>query len=155
MIRTAFELRKFLLISKVAVLLLVVGCSSPSVQERPEFGQSETHGIVRFRPEPRAEASYPAWFWNMPSSEDSLFAVGLSETFAHAETSEQHAIADGVASLARALSVRIKGEYGTMSEGSRLIYSGSDMQEEVSPTIHAFVEKHHIRRSAANKSIQV
>lgn len=142
LIRATFQLREFSLILTAATLLLAVGCSSSSVQQKPEFGQGGAQAIVQSRPKPETEASYPAWFWNMPSSEDSLFAVGLSEAFAHTETSEQHATEDGVASLARALSVRIKGEYGMITKGGRPI-SGSDIKEEVPPEIHAFVEKHH------------
>ncbi len=89
------------------------------------------------------EASYPAWFWNMPDTEDGLFAVGFSETYAHAETSEQGAIADGVENLAKALSVRIKGEEGVQREGGRVVYSGNDLQEEVSPDTLALVKENH------------
>jgi len=141
LIQASFELLEFRLILRVALLLLVAGCSSAQVQKQPEFRQSETQETVQSGP--RTEASYPAWFWNTPILEDSLFAVGLSETFARTETSEQHAIANGVESLAKALSVRIKGEYGMLSRRGRPILSGSDMQEEVPSTIHAFVEKHH------------
>jgi hypothetical protein len=138
------KLRRILLLLETATLLLVVGCASSSVQQKSEFGQSEADAaIVRFRPRPKTERSYPAWFWNMPSSEDSLFAVGLSETFAHAETAEQHAIEDGVTSLARALSVHVKGEYGMISDRGRPMLPGSDVQVEISPTMRAFVEKHH------------
>jgi hypothetical protein len=98
--------------------------------------------IVHFRPKPGRPASYPAWFWNMPHSEDSLFALGLSETFAHAETSEQEAIADGVGNLTKALSVRIAGEYKMKKIGSSA-RSGDDIQDEISSTMHDFVEKHH------------
>jgi hypothetical protein len=79
----------------------------------------------------------------MPSSEDSLFGAGLSEAFAHPETSEQNAIADGITRLAKSLSVGIKGEYGMERKAGRVTFSGSDMQEEVSSTVHDFVERHH------------
>jgi hypothetical protein len=148
-IQASPKLRHFLLTSKVAILLLVMGCASPSVQQKPavqqtrELGQSGARTTVYFQPKQEKLPSYPAWFWNMPGSEDSLYAVGLSETFAHAETSEQMAIADGVENLARALSVHIKGEYGMERRGGRLIPSGSDMQEEASSTMRDFAEKHH------------
>lgn len=133
--------------SKITILMLlvVVGCTSPSVKETSELAPKTMAPTAQFQPKPKlsAEASYPAWFWNMPHSEDSLFAVGFSETFAHPESSQQNAIKDGIESLAKYLSVHIKGERGVLRDGSRVIFSGADVQEELSPSVLSFVEEHH------------
>ena len=100
---------------------------------------------VQLQPKTKSagETSYPAWFWKMPHSENSLFAVGFSETFFYPESSKQNAIKDGIESLAKYLSVRIKGERGVLRDGSRVIFSGDDIQEILSPSVLSFVEEHH------------
>ena len=138
------KLQKFIIImSKVTTLLLIMGCGSPAIQEIPEIGQSGSDSTVHFDSRPVLKASYPTWFWNTPTSKDNLFAIGLSETFAHEEASEERAIANGVENLAKSLLVSIKGEYGIVREGGRVTFSGNDMQENMSSTMHSFVEKHH------------
>ena len=133
--------------SKIAFLLFLVfvGCASPSVKEKSELTPKVIASTVQLQPKPKAsaEVSYPAWFWKMPHSEGSLFAVGFSETFTHPETSQQNAIEDGIENLAKYLSVRIKGERGVLRDGSRVIFSGNDIQEELSPSVLSFVEEHH------------
>lgn len=148
------KLQNSLLISKIVVLLLVVGCASPPVQQKPEFSQSRTTDtddmadtvdtVISFRPEQGKPASYPAWFWNVPSSEDDLFAVGRANTSVlHPENSEQAAIQDGVENLAKSLSVHINGKYEMVRQGGRILPSGNDMHEETSAETLAFVEKNH------------
>lgn len=129
----------------ILLLLLVVGCASPSFKEKSELTPKAMAPTAQLQPKPKlpAEASYPAWFWNMPHAEDSLFAVGFSETFAHPETSQQYAITDGIESLAKYFSVRIKGERGVLRDGNRVIFSGADIQEILSPSVLSFVKEHH------------
>lgn len=132
-------------IPTIAILLVVVGCASPPVKPQPALSRGETPATAEFHPKsrPPTEASYPAWFWDMPDTEGALFAVGFSETYAHAETSEQGAIADGVENLAKVLSVRIKGGEGVQREGGRVVYYGNDLQEEVSADTLALVKENH------------
>jgi hypothetical protein len=133
--------------SKISILLflLVVGCASPSLKEKSELTPKVIAPTVQLQPKTKSagEADYPAWFWNMPHSEDSLFAVGFSETFFHPEKSTQNSIKDGIESMAKYLSVRIKGERGMLSSGGIVVYSGDDIQEILSPSVLSFVEEHH------------
>lgn len=143
LVQAPSKLQHSVLISIVVILLLMVGCSSPSVQQKPGLDQRETHAEIRFRSKPETAPQYPAWFWHMPSSESSLFAVGRSTTSAlHPETSQQKAIENGVENLVRALSVRIKGEYAMERHGARTD-SDHNIQEEVSPAMRSLVEKRH------------
>ena len=123
----------------ILLLLLVVGCVSPSVKQKEITPTTQ----LQPKPKPLDEASYPDWFWKTYHSKDSLFAVGFSETFFHPESSERNAIKDGIESLARSLSVHIKGERGILRGGGQVVFSGDDIQEELSPSVFSFVEKHH------------
>ncbi|HIE30155.1 TPA: hypothetical protein EYP66_23055 [Candidatus Poribacteria bacterium] len=123
-------------------LLVVVGCASHSAKVMPPTTGRDKES-PQLQPKPSAEASYPAWFWNMPHFENNLFAVGFSETFFHPENSTKNAIKDGIERLAKYLSVHIKGEHGLLSSGGRIIYSVDNIQEELSPSVLSFVEEHH------------
>jgi len=132
-------------ITILLVFLLVVGCTSTSLQGKAELTPEKLNPAnqLQTKTKPSAKVSYPAWFWKMPQEENSLFAVGLSKTFFRAESSEQNAIKDGIEKLARSLSVRIKGERGVLRGGGRLLFSGDDIQEKLSSSVLSFVEKHH------------
>ncbi len=74
---------------------------------------------------------YPDWFWNMPYSEDSIYAVGYSETSSlHPENSELSAIEDGIKTLACLLSVNIKAEHRQiLGEGLNIIDKSKEIEE--------------------------
>jgi len=127
------------------LLLLIVGCATPLLQEKAELTPEEIDPTAQLQRKTKssAEAYYPDWFWKMPQEENSLFAVGLSKTFFRTESSEKNAIKDGIESLARSLSVHIKGERGLLRGRGRVIFSDDDFQEELSPSVLSFIEENH------------
>lgn len=118
LIQVASRFRYFVLIPVVLVLLLAMGCGSPSSQHKVvrEQGGTDTFQSAR-------KPSYPSWFWNTPGSGDALFAVGMSEKYERSGASEKYATANGVKNLARSLSAQVKGGRGMERNGGRLISS--------------------------------
>jgi len=126
----------------ILVPFFISGCGSPSAGNTSVYGhsgESQTH----FQARSESQTSYPDWFWTMPVSGSGLLAGGMSETFVHAEASEESAIADGIGSLAKSVSVSIRGEYGSVSQGDRQVFAGDNMDEVVSPETRKFVEKNY------------
>jgi len=139
LIQVASRFRYFVLIPVMLVLLLAMGCGSPSSQHKVVPGQGGTDPVRSTR-----KPSYPSWFWNTPpGSGDALFAVGMSEKYERSGASEKYATANGVKNLARSLSAQIKGGRGMERNGGRLIPRGSDMEEEIYPEMLKFAEEHH------------
>ncbi|MFQ6041825.1 MAG: hypothetical protein ACE5PV_13285 [Candidatus Poribacteria bacterium] len=79
----------------------------------------------------------------MPDSDTALFAVGYAQTYYHQETSVKEATENGIESLARSISIRIKGERGFMDTVSGSEFAGEDFQEELPEGILEFVKTNH------------
>jgi len=129
----------FILVLKA--ILCLTGCSSPVSQTlepaQSDIGKASTNSETKNK-------SYPDWFWNMPRSEDTLFAVGFCETSTyHIENSEQRAIDEGLANLARCVSVHIKAEGRRIGGAGGNITPDIDIQEEVFAETETFVKEHH------------
>ena len=147
LIQISSKLRYLLVTSELTLLLLVMACASPEVQQKTEPVQTETkpaNRITIFVSESGRENSYPDWFWNVPTSQGTLFAIGQYTTSTlHPENSYQKAVEDAVANLAKCLSVRVSGEYGMMRQGGRVVFSGHNMEEEVPADILTRVGENH------------
>jgi hypothetical protein len=124
-------------ITAILLLLLMIECFSPSIKKKSESIESKTIPTESLCPQSNKtpDELYPAWFWNTPYSEDSLFAVGYSNTFFHTETSQKEAIENGIESLAKSVSVRIKGERGLMRHGGGVACSGFEKGERSKPAL--------------------
>ena len=79
----------------------------------------------------------------MPHSKTALFAVGYAQTYFYQDTSVEEATENGIRSLARSVSIRIKGERGFMDTVYGSEFAGEDFQEEFKEGALDFVKKNH------------
>ncbi len=120
----------------MTILLFLCGCSTNGNKKILEnisidnSGQNyDTHN----------KRQYPEWFWNMPYSDNELFAVGYSETSKfRPENSEKNAINDGLVSLAKFFSVHIKSEIISINN-----ILESNTEEEIDPKVEFYVNNNY------------
>ena len=79
----------------------------------------------------------------MPHSKIALFAVGYAQTYFYRDTSVEEATENGIRSLAKSVSIRIKGERGFMDTVYGSEFAGEDFQEELSEGVLEFVKTNH------------
>lgn len=125
-----------LILSIITILLLFCGCSTnknKTILENINIDKIEwNYGLHEKR-------KYPSWFWNMPYSDNELFAVGYSETSTYKpENSEKNAIDDGLVNLAKFLSIHIKAEIISIQNMLE-----SSIEEEVDPEIESYVNNNY------------
>ena len=88
-------------------------------------------------------SNYPRWFWQMPHSNTALFAVGYAQTYFHRDTSVEEATENGIRSLAKSVSIRIKGERGFMDTVYGSEFAGEYFQEEFKDGALDFVKENY------------
>ena len=88
-------------------------------------------------------SGYPRWFWQMPHSKNAVFAVGYAQTYFYRDASSEKATENGIRSLARSVSIRIKGARGFEDTIYGSEYRGEDFQEELPEGVLDFVKKNH------------
>ncbi len=91
----------------------------------------------------RKYSSYPQWFWQMPQSGNTLFAVGYAQTYFYRESSVEEATANGIKSLAKSISVRIKGERGSVETVFGPEFKGENFEEELEEGVLDSVKKNY------------
>lgn len=79
----------------------------------------------------------------MPHGKDTVFAVGYAQTYFYQDTSVKEATENGIKSLAKSVSVRIKGERGFMDTVFGPEFAGEDFQEELKEDVLNLVKKNH------------
>jgi len=129
-----FELSLFML--PLIFLFPTQSCYKPAAVELPGISHPEASLTHKY-------SNYPLWFWEMPQSDTALFAVGYAQTYFHKETSVKEATENGIDSLARSISIRIKGERGFIDTVSGSEFAGEDFQEELPEGVLEFVKKNH------------
>jgi len=117
----------------------MAGCNSPNARYEADFSSGKIYEVTQ----PKTE-TYPEWFWNMPYSDNTLFAVGFSETsIYHPESSEESAIEDGLKSLAKFLAVRIKSEDRSFTSLGMDIQDFTDDPENIAPETEEYVKENY------------
>lgn len=101
------------------------------------FGKYQKEELIR------KYSSYPQWFWQMPQGGNTLFAVGYAQTYFYRESSVEEATANGIKSLAKSISVRIKGERGSMDTVFGPEFKGEDFEEELEGGVLDSVKKNY------------
>ncbi len=91
----------------------------------------------------RKYSTYPRWFWQMPHSNNALFAVGYAQTYFYRESSIEEATANGINVLAKYVSVRIQGERGFKDTKFGPEFAGEFFKEELEGGVLDFVKKNH------------
>jgi hypothetical protein len=91
----------------------------------------------------RKYSSYPKWFWQMPHSNNALFAVGYAQTYFYRESSDEEATMNGINSLAKSMSVRVKGERGFKDTQLGPEFAGEDFKEELEEGVLDSVKKNY------------
>ena len=91
----------------------------------------------------RKYSSYPKWFWQMPHSNNTLFAVGYAQTYFYRESSIEEATANGIKILAKCVSVRIQGERGSKDTVLGPEFAGEDFKEELEEGVLDSVKKNY------------
>ncbi len=89
----------------------------------------------------RKYSTYPRWFWQMPRSDNTLFAVGYAQTYFYSESSVEEATVNGINSLAKSVSARIKGERGFKDTRLGPEFAGEFFKEELEAGVLDFVKK--------------
>ena len=88
-------------------------------------------------------SNYPHWFWQMPHSNDTLFAVGYAQTYFYQESSIEEATTNGIQILAKYISVRIHGERGSKDTILGPEFAGEDFKEELEEGVFDIVKKNY------------
>jgi len=88
-------------------------------------------------------SNYPHWFWQMPHSNDTLFAVGYAQTYFYQESSIEEATTNGIQILAKYISVRIHGERGSKDTILGPEFAGEDFKEEIEEGVFDIVKKNY------------
>jgi len=132
--KVGFELSLFMLY--LIFWFTAQSCHRATVVELPEISHPEASPTHKY-------SNYPLWFWEMPQSDTALFAVGYAQTYYHQETSVKEATENGIESLARSVSIRIKGERGFIDTVSGSEFAGEDFQEELPEGVLEFVKTNH------------
>jgi len=114
--------------------LAIQSCYKSSVYSSSKYQKEE---LIR------KYSSYPQWFWQMPQSGSTLFAVGYAQTYFYRESSVEAATANGIKSLAKSISVRIKGERGSMDTVFGPEFKGEDFDEELEENVLDSVKKNY------------
>lgn len=91
----------------------------------------------------RKYSTYPRWFWQMPHSNNTLFAVGYAQTYFYRESSVEEATVNGINNLAKSVSARIKGERGFKDTKLGPEFAGEFFKEELEGGVLDFVKKNH------------
>jgi hypothetical protein len=128
------------LILALTILMFLSGCGSAKVSQVPVpiANQQDRN------PYQSDAKQYPDWFWNMPVADDTIYAVGYSETSAiHISDSEQRAIDDGLKNLSRFYSVRVRLEQKSIRSAGVDILDNNEIPEEVSSEAEAYVKENY------------
>jgi len=91
----------------------------------------------------RKYSSYPKWFWQTPHGNNALFAVGYAQTYFYRESSVEEATLNGISSLAKSVSVRVKGERGFKDTKLGPEFAGEDFKEELEEGVLDSVKKNY------------
>ena len=91
----------------------------------------------------RKYSTYPRWFWQMPHSNNTLFAVGYAQTYFYRESSVEEATVNGINNLAKSMSVRVKGERGFKDTQLGPEFAGEDFKEELEEGVLDSVKKNY------------
>jgi len=91
----------------------------------------------------RKYSRYPKWFWQMPHSNNALFAVGYAQTYFYRESSVEEATMNGIKSLAKSVSVRVKGERGFKDTILGPEFAGEAFKEELKEGVLDSVKKNY------------
>lgn len=125
-----------LISSIITTLLFLCGCSTNG--NKPVFENISIDNLGQ-KYDTYSKRQYPEWFWNMPYSDNELFAVGYSETSKfRPENSDKIAINDGLVSLAKLFSVHIKSEIISINN-----ILESNTEEEIDPEIEFYVNNNY------------
>ena len=126
-------------INQVLVLMIfafLAGCGSSTLNQTP------VHKDQQYNTSSSIAKQYPDWFWQMPLSDDILYAVGFCETSSfHPEDSEQRAIDDGLKNLSRFYSIHVKLEQKSIRGIGVDVLDNNNIQDEVSPESEAYVKE--------------
>jgi hypothetical protein len=128
------------LILALTILMFLFGCGSTKVSQVPTLTVNQQNK----NPYQSNAKQYPDWFWEMPLADDTIYAVGYSETSAiHISDSEQRAIDDGLKNLSRCFSVRVKLEQKSIRSAGVDILDNNEIPEEVSPEAEEYVKENY------------
>jgi hypothetical protein len=117
-----------------AFSLPILSCCKATVKS---FGKHHKEELIR------KYSNYPQWFWQMPHSNNTLFAVGYAQTYFYQESSIKEATANGIQILAKCVSVRIHGERGSKDTVLGPEFAGEDFKEELEEGVFDIVKKNH------------
>ncbi len=115
-------------------LLLTLSCHKATVKPLSKHYKEE---------QIRKYSSYPKWFWQMPQSNNALFAVGYAQTYYYRESSVEEATANGINVLAKYVSVRIQGERGFKDTKLGPEFAGEFFKEELEGGVLDSVKKNY------------
>jgi len=123
--------------------ILLIGCGQPTVNTGSLSSDSNSSQPTKNDLQTDKKL-YPDWFWGMPISDDSLFAVGLSETSSRRpEDSEIRAVEDAIKNLANLMSVKVKAERKSIrGEGLSFLDDGTGT-EELATDAESLVKDNH------------
>jgi len=129
----------------VLFFTLLIGCSQPTVNIGSLSSDSNSGQPIKNDLQ-ASKKLYPDWFWSMPISDDSLFAVGLSETSSlRPEDSENRAVEDAIRNLANLMSVKIRSERKSI-RGERLDFldDGTETEELTTDAENLVKDNHQV-----------
>ena len=115
-------------------LLLTLSCHKATVKPLSKHYKEE---------QIRKYSTYPRWFWQMPHSNNTLFAVGYAQTYFYRESSVEEATDNGINVLAKYVSVRIQGERGFKDTKLGPEFAGEFFKEELEGGVLDSVKKNY------------
>ncbi len=126
-----------LILSFIIISLFLCGCAT---NENKTALESIKVDKIEQNYKIHENKKYPDWFWNMPYSDDELFAVGYSETSTfRPENSEKSATDDGLMTLAKLFSVHIKAEIISIQNMLE-----SNVEEEIDSKVESYIKDNHV-----------
>lgn len=122
-------------------LLFIQSCQKTNV--RPQSESSKKESMQELASSYPKYSIYPRWFWKMPHNPNAVFAVGYAQTYFYPDSSVKEATENGIKSLAKSVSVRIKGERGFIDTLHGPQFAGEDFQEVLPEGVLDYVKKNH------------
>jgi len=121
----------------ISITIFFIGCSQNS---NKNILSSINNSKNNSQP---SQKTYPDWFWKMPSSENTVYAVGYSTASQyHRDESDNNAIEDGIKNLAIYKSVFIDAESKSI-RGNDMSLLYDKQIEQVSPETEESIRKNY------------